>query len=57
MSKEKQSLKGYGQMYRSGITMKQKWSTDAAIRQEKRESELVRQKAISGASMMGRSTR
>jgi hypothetical protein len=24
-------LKGYGQMYRSGITMKQKWATDRQI--------------------------
>lgn len=34
----KTPLKGYGQAYRSGMTMKQKWAYDKNIRQETKEA-------------------
>lgn len=50
----KTNLKGYGQMYRSGITMKEKWATDRRIASEKKEAEVTRLKAASGQPMMGK---
>ena len=35
----KTNLKGYGQYFRSGISMKQKWSLDKLMQQEKKASQ------------------
>jgi hypothetical protein len=43
-------LSGYGQYYRSGITMKQKWTMEKVLQQDKRQSALDSQ----GKSLMGR---
>lgn len=45
-------LAGYGQMYRSGITMWEKWSIDKRIEQDRKEFERNR---IS-SSLMGKNT-
>ena len=45
-------LAGYGQMYRSGITMREKWSIDKRIEQDRKEFERNR---IS-PSLMGKNT-
>ena len=38
----KDSLKGYGEMYRSGITMKEHWATERRIEQDRRQMEKAR---------------
>jgi len=38
----KDTLNGYGEMYRSGITMKEHWSTEKRIKQDRREMEQAR---------------
>ncbi len=48
----KNNLKGYGEMYRSGITMKEHWSTEKRIKQDKREMEQSRL----GKGLMGKNT-
>lgn len=52
MPQRKDTLNGYGQMYRSGITMKEKWDIDKRIAQDKREIE----KAQNGKGLMGKNT-
>ncbi len=50
----KHNLKGYGQMYRSGITMKEKWATVRRIQKENKEAEVTRIKASQRVPMMGK---
>ena len=35
----KDTLNGYGQMYRSGITMKEHWATEKRIEQDRKQME------------------
>jgi hypothetical protein len=48
----KDSLNGYGEMYRSGITIKEHWATEKRIKQDKREMEQSRL----GKGLMGKNT-
>lgn len=46
----KNNLNGYGEMYRSGITMKEHWATEKRIEQDRREMEKDRL----GKGLMGK---
>jgi hypothetical protein len=48
----KDSLKGYGEMYRSGITMKEHWATEKRIEQDRR----IMEKDRLGKGLMGKNT-
>lgn len=48
----KDSLNGYGQMYRSGITMKEHWATERRVEQDRRIMEQDRL----GKGLMGKNT-
>ena len=48
----KNSLNGYGEMHRSGITMKEHWATERRIEQDKRQMEQDRL----GKGWMGKNT-
>ena len=48
----KDSLKGYGEMYRSGITMKEHWATEKRVEQDRRIMEQDRL----GKGLMGKNT-
>ena len=52
MKERKDSLKGYGEMYRSGITMKEHWATERRIEQDKQQMEKDRL----GKGWMGKNT-
>jgi hypothetical protein len=48
----KDSLNGYGQMYRSGITMKEHWATERRVEQDRR----IMEKDRLGKGLMGKNT-
>ncbi|CAB4152094.1 hypothetical protein UFOVP586_50 [uncultured Caudovirales phage] len=48
----KDSLNGYGEMYRSGITMKEHWATERRIEQDRR----IMEKDRLGKGLMGKNT-
>jgi len=52
VNKRKDTLNGYGEMYRSGITMKEHWATERRIKQDRRGME----KARLGKGLMGKNT-
>ena len=49
---KRKPLAGYGQMFRSGMTMRQKWAIDKRMEQDRKQAERDR---IS-PSLMGRNT-